>query len=168
MTRATSRKALLLRADTTHVAVLPAVDSTAPQQRSRILIVAPLDSLGKLLAGDIHGRLAVDAAGRPIYIIPQRDFEATMQAAGFTSISPALGSRDVRALASLLRADVVLAFGVSVNNSGVRVDGQIATGRSLELRRLATSEDKFDRVGAQIVQSLRADSAYQRLLQRQP
>jgi beta-lactamase regulating signal transducer with metallopeptidase domain len=154
--------------DSLALALSPTVDSSAPQQRARILIVAPLDTIGKMFANEIHDRIAADAAGRPVYVIAQQNFEAAMQAAGFPASSSTLNASDLRAMANLLRADLLLAFGVQKSAAGIRVEGQIASGRGLALRNLAKGDNKVDQISAQIVQTLRADSAYQRVLKRQP
>lgn len=156
-------------------AVATAADTlgTQPPRRVRLLVDAPSDSIGRALAERIGAALGADSAGRPVYVIPGSDREATLRAGGFDPSLP-LSTKDTEGLLRLLRADVVVRVETEVTGARVALSIGIPTAvpGDFRLRPLVTvtgGPNAIARMSPQpFVTAVRLDTGFTRLRTSSP
>ena len=99
-----------------------AMQSRAP---ATVLVVGPSDSVGALVAGAVRDRLASDTAGRPIWVIHQRDIDENLRLAGFAAGTP-ISEADRRQLANFMRADLLVSLSIEQSAGVLRVSASVA------------------------------------------
>jgi tetratricopeptide (TPR) repeat protein len=117
---------------------------------------------GVQAADAIRSRVASDAGGKQLYVLPKNDIDNTLQASGFPT-TEALAPHDARALAQLLRADEYIVGNIVKDSAGLRVDANLVLTRDNSLVQPLGSYrvDKADKAASAISKDFRdAQKAY--------
>ncbi|HVZ78469.1 MAG TPA: tetratricopeptide repeat protein [Gemmatimonadaceae bacterium] len=155
------------------VTVVGALPAAALAQRQ----IGPGPDTPRLLVGTLHGsdrQLGVDAADalrtriqdessvRDLYVIPRKDINSYLSSSGYQPDS-ALSPTDMKELAKLLRADMILDGDVNKAPKGVHVEARLMLSRDISLAQPLPPVDGRD-VGDAAAQLERELSAARRQL----
>lgn len=130
---------------------------------ARVAVIMPFDSVGMPIAELVHRYLASDAERYAIQVISPKELKSFLSASGF-STTAALSPRDVRALASLVRADLVVSATLGGSGDSITIDASIGSPREPTLRSLRKGTGTSIAVAELIIEGMRTDSAYARFL----
>ncbi|MCC6244698.1 MAG: TonB family protein [Gemmatimonadaceae bacterium] len=131
-------------------------------QRARVAVIMPFDSVGMPIAELVHRYLASDVERYAIQVISPKELKSFLSASGF-SMSAALSPRDVRALGSLVRADLVVSATLSGSGDSITIDASIGSPSDLTFRSLRKGTGTSIAVAEVIIEGMRTDSAFLRL-----
>ncbi len=154
------------------VDIVPAPSVSAPPvvpaqpRKARVAVILPFDSVGMPIAELVHRYLASDTERYPVQIISPKELKSYLSASGFPTTA-SLSPSDVRALGTLVRADLVVSATLGGSGDSVTIDASIGDPRDAALRRVRKGTGRPLELAELIVQELRSDSAYIRL-QRSP
>lgn len=152
--------------------IIPARSISAPPvapaqpRKSRVAVILPFDSVGMPIAELVHRYLASDTERYPLQIISPKELKSYLSASGF-SVTATLSPSDVRALGTLVRADLVVSARLGGSGDSLTIDASIGDPRDAALRSVRKGAGRPLELAELIVQELRSDSAYIRL-QRSP
>lgn len=136
--------------------------SQAPLQRARIAVIMPFDSVGMPIAELVHRYLQSDAAQYAVSMISPKEIKSYLSASGFATTA-SLSPSDVRALGSLLRADLIVSATLDGGSEAVTVNASIGSPREASLRSLRKGSGSALYVAELLVEGIRSDSAYVRM-----
>jgi TonB family protein len=136
--------------------------SQAPLQRARIAVIMPFDSVGMPIAELVHRYLQSDAAQYAVSMISPKEIKSYLSASGFATTA-SLSPSDVRALGSLLRADLIVSATLDGGSEAVTVNASIGSPREASLRSLRKGSGSALYVAELLVEGIRSDSAYIRM-----
>lgn len=137
--------------------------TNSDQKPGRILLV-PMDDAAVSVLDGVRTRLSEDGDDRPLFVIPWSEAKANLRASGYPVTPMYYQARDLRALARLVRADMMIALTANERAGAIRMEATVGSGNQFKFYDFTESASgSVEHLSDVVTRALRTDSAYVRM-----